>query len=375
MMATLAGFVDETFETVIIGIASCKIGTCVTKMMNYNVLDARTIRERVDMSQLWDAWALADDLRRHSFRGGLGWEVRNGRDYLYSRKRGVVKSLGPRGAETERIHAAFHAGREANKIRLASLSTEMERQAAILRSLNAGRLPVMAARALRSLRAHDKAAMIRVIGTNALYAYEILAGVVFNAESMATSDIDILVDDRNRLGLLTDADEQIGLTRLVQQTVDKTFQSRGTMDFRLTNDRGYMIEFVHPEPAPIDRPMPGEAPLEAGDIRPAPIVGLQWLVNAPVVEVMVLDERGFPAPMRCPDPRYWAVHKLWLSTRDDRDPQKKIRDGQQAQVMMQLITEHLPQFAMDAAFRQMLPKALAAHLAPSQTGHAAQPAW
>lgn len=38
-------------------------------MMNYNELDARTIRERVDMSQLWDAWISADDLRRHSFRG------------------------------------------------------------------------------------------------------------------------------------------------------------------------------------------------------------------------------------------------------------------------------------------------------------------
>lgn len=347
----------------------------VTKMMNFNTLDARTIRERVDMAQLWDAWIVADDLRRHSFRGSIGWEVRSGREYLYSRKGGVVKSLGPRNPATEQTHAAFHQGRDANKARLSSLSVEMDRQAAVLRSLNAGRLPIMAARTLRALRTHDKAATIRVIGTNALYAYEALAGVVFNSESTATGDVDILVDDRNRLRLLTDTDEQIGLTRLVQTAVDKTFQSRGTMDFRLTNDKGYMIEFVRPEPTPMYRTMPGADPLEDGDIRPAPIVGLQWLVNAPVVEVIVLDERGFPAPMRCPDPRHWAVHKLWLSTRSDRDPQKKIRDRQQADVMLRLITERLPQFPLDVDFQQILPKELAGMLeigAPRQT---TGPSW
>lgn len=344
-------------------------------MMQYNELDARTIRERVDMTQLWSAWIEADDLRRHSFRGSIGWEARNGRDYLYSRKRGVVKSLGPRSPETEQTHAAFHQGREANRSRLSSLSDEMDRQAAVLRSLNAGRLPLMAARTLRALRTHDKAATIRVIGTNALYAYEALAGVVFNSESTATGDVDILVDDRNRLRLLTDTDEQIGLTRLVQQEVDKTFQSRGTMDFRLTNDRGYMIEFVRPEPTPVYRPMPGADPLETGDIRPAPIVGLQWVVNAPVVEVIVLDERGFPAPMRCPDPRYWAVHKLWLSGRSDRDAQKKIRDKQQADVMLRLIAERLPQFPLDPGFRNMLPKELAGMLEQGVSLGTTKPSW
>jgi hypothetical protein len=344
-------------------------------MMNYNELDARTIRERVDMAQLWAAWIVADDLRRHSFRGSLGWEARSGHEYLYSRKRGVVKSLGRRDAATEHIQKAFHDGREANKARLASLSAEMERQAAVLRSLNAGRLPVMAARALRALRTHDKAATIRVIGTNALYAYESLAGVMFNSAATATGDVDILVDDRNRLRLLTEADEQIGLTRLVQKVVDPTFQSRGTMDFRLTNDKGYMIEFIRPEQTPNYRAMPGAEPLEAGDIRPAPIIGLQWLVNAPVIEVIVLDTRGYPAPMRCPDPRYWAVHKMWLSKRNDRDPQKKIRDAQQADVMIALLAQRLPQFPMDDAFRRGLPKELAGHLEAELPQNAEQPEW
>ena len=84
-----------------------KIVAIFTKMMVYNDLDTRTIRERADMSQLWATWIVADDLRRQSFRGSLGWEVRSGHEYLYSRKRGVVKSLGRRSEATERTYTAF----------------------------------------------------------------------------------------------------------------------------------------------------------------------------------------------------------------------------------------------------------------------------
>lgn len=64
-------------------------------MMEFTDLDAKAIKERVDMLQLWHAWVEADDLRRHSFRGSMNWEDRNGKQYLYSRKAKVVKSLGP----------------------------------------------------------------------------------------------------------------------------------------------------------------------------------------------------------------------------------------------------------------------------------------
>ena len=343
--------------------------------MNYNDLDARTIRERIDMIQLWDAWIIADDLRRHSFTGSIGWEERSGKQYLYNRKRGVVKSLGPRSEKTEKIHEAFHDGKAANKSRLQILAAEMEKQAAVLRALNAQRLPTMAARTLRAIRMHDKQAGIRVVGTNALYGYESLAGVTFNAESTATGDVDILVDDRNQLRLLTDDKERIGLARLIQQKVDKTFQTRGSMDYRLTNDKGYMIEFVRPEPSPIYRVMPGAKPIEGGDIEPAPIMGLQWLVNAPAIEVVVLDARAFPVPMKCPDPRYWAIHKLWLSTREDRDPQKKIRDRQQADIILKLISEKLPNFPIDDTFLSLLPSELREQIQSGRPDSRTEPGW
>ena len=79
--------------------------------------------------------------------------------------------------------------------------------------------------------------------------------------------------------------------------------------------------------------------------------------------------------MRCPDPRYWAAHKLWLSTKSHRDPQKKIRDRQQADVMLRLIREMLPQFPFDVDFRRMLLKELAGMLELGASPGATGPSW
>lgn len=345
--------------------------------MFFNELDARSIKEQVDQAQLWSAWIDADRMRRHSFMGTLDWEERNGRRYLYRRKGGTVKSFGLFGPETERARSAFQKGKEENAERLRVLSGEMDRQAAVLRAIGAGRIPVMAARILRTFATQRDRPPARVIGTNALYAFEAMAGVRFDSASTATGDIDFLIDDRNRMKLVTEEQEPIGLMSMIQKQVDRTFKSRGPRDFRLTNDKGYMVEFVRPEPRPIYRKMPGAEPLTEGDVEPAPIFGLQWLVHAPAVDVIVMDERGFPAPMRCPDPRHWAAHKLWLATREDRDPAKSLRDDKQGRLVLNLIRDRLPQFPLDEEFLAKLPGELRVMMSgkPPSGADSTSPDW
>lgn len=328
-------------------------------MSNFKALSERSVREQINATQVWDAWIEAEDLRRHSFVGTMGWERRANKQYLYRRKGRVGKSLGPRSADTEAMLEAFREGRERNEARLKSLAGELDTQAAILRSLGVGRVPRTAARVLREIRIHGKAAPLRVVGTNALYAYEALAGVIFEEGTTATGDIDLLQDDRKRLRLVTDEREAIGLARLIQERVDKSFEPRGSRDFRLTNDKGYMIELIRPEPRPAYRKMPGDDPSEADDVAGAPIAGLQWLVNAPAINVVAVDEGGYPVPMTSPDPRFWAAHKFWISTRADRDPVKSTRDRQQARSVVKLLTDRLPHLALDQAFIAMLPNELA----------------
>jgi hypothetical protein len=326
--------------------------------MQFSDLSHRILRERINLSQAWEAWIDAEDMRRHSFLGSMGFEARDGKDYLYRRVGGAGKSLGPRSEQTEEQLARFKDGREENRARLQRLQDSLDKQAAILRGLRDGRLPVVAARILRELRLHSRQSRIRVVGTNALYAYEALAGVRFEVGATATSDTDLLHDDRNRLRLLTDERRLIGLAEMIKSRIDASFTSRNPRDYRLTNAEGYMVELIRPKPRPAWKKMPGAESGQAGDLVGTPIIGLQWLVNAPAVDTIVVDERGYPAPIRCPDPRYWAAHKFWLSTREDRDPAKKGRDAAQALAVVKLIAEKLPHLPLDEVFFTPLPNAL-----------------
>ena len=121
--------------------------------------------------------------------------------------------------------------------------------------------------------------------------------------------------------------------------------------------------------------MPGAGPLEKGDVEPAPLFGLQWLVNAPAVETVVLDERGFPVPMRAPDPRYWALHKSWLSNRPDRASPMRSRDRQQAELVMRLVQEQLPHLPFDGEWMAGVPKELRRMIPQESSDDSIEPPW
>lgn len=74
----------------------------------------------------------------------------------------------------------------------------MNTQAAILRGLRHTRLPETAARVLREMRIHRRNHSARVVGTNALYAYKALAGVLFEEGLTPTVD----PSDRSPVDLL-----------------------------------------------------------------------------------------------------------------------------------------------------------------------------
>ncbi|AMY68855.1 hypothetical protein FALB51S_02532 [Frigidibacter albus] len=66
---------------------------------------------------------------------------------------------------------------------------------------------------------------------------------------------------------------------------------------------------------------------------------------------------------------------MWLSAREDRDPAKMLRDRQQAEVMVQVLRDRLPQFPLDAAFQAGLPKSLRAGFGQALRGGTRTPNW
>ncbi len=166
-----------------------------------------------------------------------------------------------------------------------------------------------------------------VAGTHALYGYEARSGVLFDSDLTATTDIDFLWDARRRFTFLTHGINERGVIGLLKQ-VDPSFKK--TRTYRAENDDPYLVEIIRPERRDeAFRPNPKLTQAEE-DLEPAAIEGLNWLLNAPKFEEIVIGEDGAPLFMSCIDPRAFALHKLWLSKRDSREGLKRRRDAAQA---------------------------------------------
>ena len=165
-------------------------------------------------------------------------------------------------------------------------------------------------------------------------------------------------DIRSRLRLATgDDDEGSATTGIIDilRKADRSFERVKNQEFRAVNKDGYIVDLVNPEPKPIIKKerqrMGGGTDLKAVEIR-----NLQWLVSSPKFSQIVVGDDGYPAAMFCPDPRSFALHKIWLSKQPDRDPIKKKRDRHQGITVAYLVSRYLPQYKFTASELRMFPK-------------------
>jgi hypothetical protein len=198
---------------------------------------------------------------------------------------------------------------------------------------------------------------IRVLGTNAIYAYEAAAGVWIDPGLTTTEDIDLLFDSRG--GLTFVATEDVSQRSLLQvlRRVDRSFE-KSKQAFRATNAEGYLVDLIKPMRNPPWQSGPEMIGTDPDDLLAADIEGLGWHENAPSFEAVALDEKGEPLRIVATDPRVWAAHKLWLSKRQDRDRIKRQRDAAQARTIALLVTKYMPQLPYDMEQLRMLPKSV-----------------
>lgn len=308
----------------------------------------------------------------------MSWKTVAGREYLYRKTGQAWKSLGARAAETEAIFKQFHDGRKEARTRLASLSQRLDELAAVNRAMQIGRMPLLTARILRALdRAQLIGSALEVVGTNALFVYERLAGVRFESGLLATEDVDLLFDTRSNLKLATSDGRASSLLKILQAT-DRSFQAVGPSSFRAANKDGFLVDLIMPQASDPLRPRT-RATLgdDIEDLAAVEIEGLQWLTNSPKIEAVVIDERGYPLRCISPDPRSFALHKHWLGQRDDRDPLKRIRDREQALMVTELIQTNLPHLKFDDPTLGAIPRVLReqASILTSDPGDRVEPNW
>lgn len=88
--------------------------------------------------------------------------------------------------------------------------------------------------------------------------------------------------------------------------------------------------------------LPARSKIGSGrDLVASSIEGLQWLAATPNMTQIAIGEDGFPVRLVVPDPRVFALHKLWLSPQPDRSPLKRKRDFRQGSAIGQIAVHYL----------------------------------
>jgi hypothetical protein len=304
---------------------------------------ARTL---VNLEQRYQVWmeavraldALPYDLRRKDV---------GGHSYLYEifDRSGNGKSLGPWSEANEARFLAYRHEKARLKARQETSRRAVEEAGRLGRAL---RLPMLAEEAGEILREADRRGLldgqVLVVGTNAMPAYAVEAGGLLREAPDETEDFDLA---------WAAAGPDAGAPTLwpMLKAVDPTYTVDMERGFQARNAKAYEVEIL-------------VAPSRVGAFprldqpRPVPLPEQEWLLNGRPVDRVVISRGGSPARIVAPDPRWFALQKLWLGRQPKRIPLKRPRDLKQASVLLAAVAAEMPQYPLDAAFEAALPPEL-----------------
>jgi hypothetical protein len=302
----------------------------------------------VNLRQRYETWVSAErdlvalpyDLRRKTV---------GGREYLYwiSDRSGNGKSLGAIDPEREAQLANYRATKEALKARIRTLRPALAEAAALYRAL---RLPLLSSKAGPILRECDRRDLLGshllVVGTNAIAAYMV--------EANGRIELPDETEDFDLAWVAHQAEAHERRLWDMLKAVDSTFAINAERDFQARNARAYEVEIL-------------VAPSRAGTLsgrdqpRPVPLPEQEWLLLGRPVDQVIGCRDGSPARIVAPDPRWFALHKLWMAAQTKRNPLKRPKDRTQGLALLDAVAEAMPHYPLDAAFEAELPSELASH--------------
>jgi hypothetical protein len=305
----------------------------------------------VNLRQRYEVWMAVEqelatmpyDLRRKTV---------SGLTYLYEifDRGGNGRSLGRWSDAAEVRFSDYHARKAVAKKRRDLTRTTLVEAAAIYRAL---RLPLLSSDAGPILREADRRRLLGshllVVGTNALAAYMVEAAGLITDVPDETEDFDLAWVSETLEG-----DEKRVWDML--KAVDPTFTINSERDFQARNAKAYEVELL-------------VAPSRAGTLgttdqpKPIPLPEQEWLLLGRPVDQVVGCRDGSPARIVAPDPRWFALHKLWMSAQTKRNPLKRPKDLKQGLAILGAVATAMPHYPLDSSFEGEIPEELWPHYA------------
>lgn len=278
--------------------------------------------------------------RRVMDTGTMRWRPRpNGQEYLYQQT-GVrtEKSLGPRSAATEDLYQTFTDART----RIKSIENRLRMSSALCRTQRIPLLPTVAGRVFRALdvagEMGDEGVM--VVGTHAVPAYEQLAQRALDQDLLATVDIDLAWRRTQPYAGRPVVD--------VLKAMDPTWTINTERPFQAINSDGDEVELLV---APARW-----ANFNRRGFQPVAIPEQDWLLLGTPVDLVVPTQDRWAARVVAPDPRCFALHKIFMSSSPRRSPLKVHKDKAQGLAILDLVCADMPHYPMDSDFLASVPE-------------------
>ena len=267
------------------------------------------------------------------YAGGMFWK-RQG-DYEY-----IVKTfpdnrqqrVGPRSADSEKIHEEFTSRKRVLEARLKSLREALTDAERLNKALKTGRVPNVVVSVLQTLEDAGLGQHFIVVGTHALYAYEMAAGVRIVQAALATQDVDLLWDARRRVRFMTDLGKLDSSMLRVLQRADATFLRKEGQAETAINAKGFEVDFLRRQPEGDDE----------DDLWPVQAQRASVLTNAQRFDHVVISATGRMTLMRTIAPQSFVEFKRWMAAKvPQRLEAKRRRDLRQADVVQSLLDDGL----------------------------------
>lgn len=315
------------------------------------------LRALINLRQRYEVWRDAERALR-----ALPYDLRiktvDGRKYLYeiADRSGNGKSLGPVDDARQAHFERYRAEKGALKARRDSASEALAESGRIARAL---RIPLLASEAGAILREADIRGLLDgallVVGTNCLIGYAL----------EAAGKIDV-TDETIDFDLAWASAEDLGGAPVwsMLKAVDPTFTLNIERSFQARNAKAYEVELLV-APSRVATLGRVEQP------RPIPLPAQEWLLLGRPSDQVVNCRDGSAARIVAPDPRWFALHKLWLSEQPERNPLKRKKDLQQGVAVLDAVAEAMPQYPLDTAFVAAIPPELEPHWDEWRAGNAA----
>ena len=306
---------------------------------------ATIARQTIDAVAVFEALEEAQE-EAAQVRGGMYWHAGppsapESKYLVRTTPAGAETSLGARSIETETIYQRFTHRKQQSAERLSGLQAALVQQQRLNRALRVGRVDPLVVALLGRLASTQLSTHFRVVGTHALYAYEAVAGVRLDADTLATRDMDLLWDTRKRILFSTQLARVDSSMLGVLQKVDASFRIRKSQKYTAVNKDGFAVDIIRREQTG-DAPHPIKLSDEDEDFWVVQARRANMLLDSPSFSAVVVASNGSMARMHTVHPATFVAFKRWMSTQASRDALKRRRDLLQADTVQTLLTDYLP---------------------------------